>query len=121
MALVNCRECGHEISTSAAACVKCGAPVVAETTSHQKPVDAVKLFIYGLALLIFSVCIIGSPNKEGFAAGTAAMLILYVYFAPSLVVNSQSKNRVSVFILNLFLGWTLLGWIVALAIAVRKD
>jgi len=49
------------------------------------------------------------------------MLILYVYFAPSLVVNSQSKNRVSVFILNLFLGWTLLGWIVALAIAVRKD
>ena len=44
------------------------------------------------------------------------------YFLPSLLANgSKKKNTASIFIINLFLGWTILGWVIALAWAVKKD
>ena len=44
---------------------------------------------------------------------------LLVYFVPSLVANSRGAPNVgSIFVLNLLLGWTLIGWVVALAMAV---
>lgn len=43
------------------------------------------------------------------------VLLLGIYFLPTLVANSRShKNTVSIFLLNLFLGWTFLGWVAAL-------
>jgi hypothetical protein len=45
-----------------------------------------------------------------------------LYFLPSLVAyRRKKKNAVSIFVVNLFLGWTLVGWVVALAWAVAKD
>lgn len=43
-----------------------------------------------------------------------------VYFFPSLVATGR-KNANTVFVLNLFLGWTFLGWVVALALAVSEE
>lgn len=44
------------------------------------------------------------------------------YFLPSLLANgSKKKNTASIFVLNLFLGWTLIGWVIALIWAVKKD
>ena len=38
--------------------------------------------------------------------------------APTIVANSRKHHQVgAVFVLNLFLGWTLVGWVVALAMA----
>jgi hypothetical protein len=38
-----------------------------------------------------------------------------IYFAPSFVAAYRnSANRIGVFFLNLFLGWTIIGWIAAL-------
>lgn len=45
-------------------------------------------------------------------------LICVVYFAPTWV--APSGRRGSVFVLNLFFGWTLIGWVVALFIAMRS-
>lgn len=43
------------------------------------------------------------------------ILSLFIYFLPTLVAShKKSKNRTSIFVLNLFLGWTLLGWVMAL-------
>ena len=40
---------------------------------------------------------------------------LLIYFIPSMVANSrQHKNLQSIIVLNLFLGWTLVGWVVSL-------
>lgn len=48
----------------------------------------------------------------------AASLAFVVYFLPSLVASRRRHHQAMVvFILNLFLGWTLLGWVIALAIA----
>lgn len=47
-------------------------------------------------------------------------LVLGVYFLPTIVaLNRKVMNQWSVAVINLFLGWTLLGWVVALAMALR--
>jgi Superinfection immunity protein len=47
-------------------------------------------------------------------------VIVLVYFLPAVVASRrQVPNAGSVFVLNLFLGWTLIGWVVALAMACR--
>lgn len=45
------------------------------------------------------------------------ILILIVYFAPTAM--TPPGRRGSVFIVNLFLGWSLIGWVVALFMAMR--
>src|SRR3954468_16516921 len=50
----------------------------------------------------------------------ALLVVGFVYFLPSIVGRSRGvTNLGSVFVLNLFLGWTLIGWVVALAMAAR--
>ena len=48
------------------------------------------------------------------------LLIIFVYFLPS-IAGSKKKNAGAIFILNLFLGWTFIGWIIALIWATMKD
>jgi hypothetical protein len=45
-----------------------------------------------------------------------------IYFLPTIVALVRHKrNVVSVLLLNLFLGWTLIGWIIALVWASTVD
>lgn len=49
----------------------------------------------------------------------AILLIFVIYFIPSLVAwNSKGFNGIAV--LNIFLGWTIIGWIAALIWAVQS-
>lgn len=49
------------------------------------------------------------------------ILGLLIYFLPSLVAAANnSRQGIAIFLLNLLLGWTGLGWIVALIWAVIK-
>jgi len=50
------------------------------------------------------------------------LLSIGFYFLPYIVAVIRKKNNASaIFILNLFLGWTLLGWVIALIWAVMND
>jgi hypothetical protein len=45
-----------------------------------------------------------------------------IYFLPTIVALVRHKrNTVSILLLNLFLGWTLVGWIIALVWASTVD
>jgi hypothetical protein len=45
-----------------------------------------------------------------------------LYFLPTLVAVVREKyDKVSIFLLNFFLGWSLIGWIVALVWACKND
>ncbi|MFV8333671.1 superinfection immunity protein [Flavobacterium sp. XS1P32] len=48
------------------------------------------------------------------------ILILALYFLPSIIGYSH-RNFGSIFLLNLLLGWTVIGWIVAIIWAVSND
>ena len=44
-----------------------------------------------------------------------AVVALALYFVPSFVaVNRNKRNKNAIFALNLLLGWTVVGWVVAL-------
>lgn len=45
---------------------------------------------------------------------------LIIYFIPSIIGRKQ-RNFTSILLLNIFLGWTLIGWVVALIWAVSKE
>jgi hypothetical protein len=48
------------------------------------------------------------------------LMLVGVYFLPTLVgADRKVPNLASVAVINFFLGWTLVGWVVALAMAVR--
>ncbi len=54
-----------------------------------------------------------------------AMLMLALmipYFIPAIISIVRKKdNKVAICALNLFLGWTLVGWVVALVWSLSKD
>jgi hypothetical protein len=48
-------------------------------------------------------------------------IVAVLYFAPAIIAHSRNvPNKGSVFVINLFLGWTFIGWVVALAMAARS-
>lgn len=47
---------------------------------------------------------------------------IFIYFFPSFVAYYRGKkNTTAIFILNLFLGWTIIGWVIALVWACTED
>lgn len=45
-----------------------------------------------------------------------------VYFLPTIIaVLRERHDKISIFLVNLFLGWSLIGWIVALIWACKRD
>jgi len=50
------------------------------------------------------------------------LIVIGFYFVPTIVaVVRKVTNQGSVAVINLFLGWTIIGWIVALAMACRTS
>jgi tryptophan-rich sensory protein len=50
------------------------------------------------------------------------LILLVLYFLPFVVaIFRHHRNKGAIFILNLFLGWTLVGWVVAVMWAVLSD
>jgi hypothetical protein len=56
-------------------------------------------------------------------AGTILLTVLLAfYFIPSIVAGARGHRQGgAIFALNLFLGWTLLGWVVALVWSLTSD
>ncbi|HEY7352110.1 MAG TPA: superinfection immunity protein, partial [Terriglobales bacterium] len=45
-----------------------------------------------------------------------------LYFLPAIIAFARSKrDAVSILVLNIFLGWTMIGWVVALVWALKQD
>lgn len=46
---------------------------------------------------------------------------LLLYFIPSIVAFKKRRdNKISILLLNIFLGWSLIGWVVALVWAFKE-
>jgi T4 superinfection immunity protein len=51
---------------------------------------------------------------------TTIAIVFALYFLPTTVAAIRKlSNQGSLFVVNLFLGWTFIGWVVALAMAAR--
>lgn len=53
---------------------------------------------------------------------TAAIWILVLYFLPTIFAWARNAKAMDgVLVINLFLGWTFIGWVIALAWAASSD
>lgn len=48
------------------------------------------------------------------------LLLLALYLLPT-IISWKKKNRAAILVLNILLGWTVLGWIISLIWALTKD
>lgn len=48
------------------------------------------------------------------------LAFIFLYFLPSLL-GASKRNSGAIFMLNLFLGWTFIGWVVAIVWACTND
>jgi hypothetical protein len=62
------------------------------------------------------------PTTSGLGFGFAAVALIFVaYFLPALIAGARKHhNAPGIAMLNFFLGWTLVGWVVALVWAVTN-
>ncbi|HEY4429053.1 MAG TPA: superinfection immunity protein [Solirubrobacteraceae bacterium] len=60
--------------------------------------------------------------STGAGALVGLLFLLGLYFMPTVVaVSRKVRHQGSVAVLNIFLGWTFIGWVVALAMACRTN
>jgi len=64
----------------------------------------------------------GTLSGPTSAVGGFAVIVLGLaaYFIPTML-GWEKRDRTAIFLLNLFLGWTLVGWVVALVWAVKYE
>jgi Superinfection immunity protein len=76
--------------------------------------------LIGLLLFISTVMIVGVGVKDTVGGLLGLTVIVGGYFLPTIIAAARKvPNGGSVLVVNLFLGWTLIGWVVALAMAAR--
>lgn len=64
------------------------------------------------------------PIFDVVALITIGLIVVGAYFLPTIVANVRKHpppNIGSIAVINLFLGWTYVGWVVALALACRSQ
>lgn len=96
-------------------------------SSHLK--QAGRTFAKGVGIVVvamialFAVILVGSTEAGKVLQGLILVAFIAVfYFLPALVARSRQHSKLpAVFVLNLLLGWTLLGWVLALVWAYSES
>lgn len=86
----------------------------ARSRSQWKTPANLLIHVIGLGICVALIpAITGSAMEAGI---TILIIVLFeIYFLPSVIsFNRDQPNRFAILALNLFLGWTLLGWVVSL-------
>ena len=78
-----------------------------------------KAFLFVLVLVFGIAALIAFPPFQIVLAIVAAFAF---YFLPTIIANGNHKrNAGAILALNLLLGWTLIGWVVALVWSLTSD
>jgi len=98
----------------------------------MRPALKVALFIGGMALITFCMVFSKWPLRtqhvpkpldlDGLAIGALWIVGGLLYFVPTVVAAMRDcKAAGGIAVVNIFLGWTFVGWVVALAWAVSGE
>lgn len=82
------------------------------------------LSIIGITILggVMAVTAANAPAQPVAEGISVACALIGLYFLPALIAANRNKlNRGSILALNFFLGWSLIGWVVALVWALAAD
>lgn len=75
-----------------------------------------------LCILFLAYVVSNLLETNAFGVIIGFVILIPIYFAPSLIASKKSKKQATaIYVLNFFLGWTFLGWVVALIWACMED
>jgi hypothetical protein len=61
-------------------------------------------------------------DSSGVTGVFLLLVCMFIYFGPSIVAEmNEKKQKWAIVVLNALLGWTVIGWVVAMVWAVMKD
>lgn len=116
-------ELGDDISPADVRCPHCGGEVHRSQAPSRRIADiSMPGYVKWMALvlvLLFAVGLYFASDLLMALAGGAIGIV--IYFLPSFIARAMNhRNFTALFVLNLFLGWTILGWVGALVWALYK-
>jgi hypothetical protein len=138
-----CVHCGHKNEKNKRFCEGCSAPTVdpvfdkfiqppkqVTATQYRSPIVKqsgtkpwhIIVSLYLLSMLITVPTLLANKEDLSYIALiiVGSMLAYYLYFIPTLISVKRS-NEWAIFCLNLFLGWTFVGLVIALVMSVSPD
>lgn len=123
-----CPYCGEIVKENALKCKKCKEWLVDEKEIKNKNIAFIifSAICYILFCLIsfISLCLSTDISRDEVEAVFILCLLFLgfvytLYFAPTMIaIHKKHSNTNTIFIINLVLGWTIIGWIVALILSI---
>lgn len=126
-----CPYCAEVISSSSEQCPYCKSKLIVaqqdnspkknkqETTADLSECNKPFLTLQIIVWIIGIIC--GLKSDMGFGLFLAIFIFFYIYFLPTEIAdNKRHPNTTAIFVINLFFGVTILGWVGALIWAVIK-
>lgn len=93
---------------------------------NSKKTKGVNKLLLTLFIVVFVInmgnIIFNNGSVGVITLGLAFGAVIVVYFIPTIVAERKKHSQITaIALLNIFLGWTFLGWVVALIWAVIKE
>jgi hypothetical protein len=83
---------------------------------------AIGVVVVLTTILLLAVSVLSNLGADIWLWTVLVPIGLYIYFLPTFVARGNNhRNLLAVLLFNIFLGWTLLGWVVALVWASMKS
>ena len=80
-----------------------------------------KFFVW-LFVIIGLVGLARIASREAASYTAIALIVLALYLIPSIIAITRNKrNQIAILVLNILLGWTFIGWVVAIVWALTVD
>lgn len=116
-----CPSCCNEIPKDAKKCPHCGEWL--EKKENKAVGCFINISIWGIVIVAFLVTIILGSHAEGIVNLLALIVLcIWLYFLPSEIANiNKHRQTLWIFIINLFFGWSVIGWIALLVWACSDD
>ena len=83
--------------------------------------NLIKLLVFFFLAAAVAITILSNP-QSGLSGALMILVVIVVYLIPSIVAaNRKHANEGAIVALNMLLGWTFLGWVIALVWALTDN
>lgn len=118
-----CPYCRQLIPADAQKCKYCGEWI------KEKPQESNGLYsfcssIVFLLNILISIAVINTTQSlgAGFVTFIFVLICFLIYFLPTIIAdNKRHKNTTAICVVNIFFGWSIIGWVICLVWALIEE
>lgn len=118
-----CPYCCQKIPINAQKCQFCGEWLNRKPEKENSAYKACQI-VLGIIIVIIGVLLECASNGggAGLVFAIVAAIAMGIYFLPTTIADDKRhKNTTAIFVVNLFFGYTIIGWVIALIWALTDE